>query len=224
VILAVDIDGTITDERRRLHPEVLRVLQSLEAEIILASGNTLCFTLAAATLIGTSGKVIAENGGVIQLGYDIEKILLASKDLPERALRYLSNLFPSIQPLDHEYRFSEVCIRRNIDFERASDILQREFPELELVDTGFAFHIKHRDVSKGRALEIILEKLESPAPVVAIGDSMNDVSMFEVADLSVALANAPEEAKKKADVVTEDSFYRGFLEALNYLDLTSTTM
>jgi len=108
VILAVDIDGTITDERRRLHPEVLRVLQSLEAEIILASGNTLCFTLAAATLIGTSGKVIAENGGVIQLGYDIEKILLASKDLPERALRYLSNLFPSIQPLDHEYRFSEV--------------------------------------------------------------------------------------------------------------------
>jgi len=92
------------------------------------------------------------------------------------------------------------------------------------VDTGFAFHIKHRDVSKGRALEIILEKLESPAPVVAIGDSMNDVSMFEVADLSVALANAPEEAKKKADVVTEDSFYRGFLEALNYLDLTSTTM
>lgn len=59
--------------------------------------------------------------------------------------------------------------------------------------------------SKGAALEYVAGQLGvSTAEVVAVGDWLNDVSMFEVAGRSFAMGHAPDEVKRAAsDVMPE---------------------
>lgn len=51
---------------------------------------------------------------------------------------------------------------------------------------------------------------------IAIGDGFNDLPMFEKAHLSVAMGNAPQEIKDKADIITtsldDDGVYNAFKE------------
>ncbi|MBX0321154.1 HAD family hydrolase [Shouchella clausii] len=58
------------------------------------------------------------------------------------------------------------------------------------------------DVSKGTALEKTMEKLKANSKqVIAIGDSENDLSLFDVAGYSFAMEHASEAVKQKATVV-----------------------
>lgn len=59
------------------------------------------------------------------------------------------------------------------------------------------------DASKGLALKRIGELYGiKPDEMIAIGDGFNDLSMIEYAGLGVAMANAPEGVKEKADRIT----------------------
>jgi hydroxymethylpyrimidine pyrophosphatase-like HAD family hydrolase len=59
-----------------------------------------------------------------------------------------------------------------------------------------------RHVSKGSALRDIIEYLAIDAgQVLAIGDSFNDLPVFEVAGAKVAMGNAPESLRQIADWV-----------------------
>lgn len=72
---------------------------------------------------------------------------------------------------------------------------------LEIVGEGIA---------KGSALRALAAKLDIPIEeTLAIGDSLNDLSMIEAAGLGVAVANARSEVKEAADVVTERSAAEG---------------
>ena len=57
-----------------------------------------------------------------------------------------------------------------------------------------------KEATKARAIKR-LEKLVGADRVVAFGDNMNDLSMMEAADWSVAVANAIPEVKRAADEV-----------------------
>lgn len=60
-----------------------------------------------------------------------------------------------------------------------------------------------RGTNKGTAIELVLAHLgEDAADVIGIGDSWNDVEMFEVCGTSVAMGNAEPELKALADLVT----------------------
>lgn len=57
--------------------------------------------------------------------------------------------------------------------------------------------------TKASALEFVAHRLGvRRRDVVAVGDNWNDLEMLEFAGLGVAMANAPEEVKEKADLVT----------------------
>jgi hydroxymethylpyrimidine pyrophosphatase-like HAD family hydrolase len=59
-----------------------------------------------------------------------------------------------------------------------------------------------RSVSKGDSLRNVADYLNIDLEqIMAIGDSFNDLPVFEVAGLSVAMGNAPEDLKKLADWV-----------------------
>lgn len=59
-----------------------------------------------------------------------------------------------------------------------------------------------RYVSKGSALRDIIDYLGlDPSQVIAIGDSFNDVPIFEVAGTKIAMGHAPESLKQIADWV-----------------------
>lgn len=65
------------------------------------------------------------------------------------------------------------------------------------------FELEHQNASKGIALHKLSEKLNIPLHhTIAIGDSMNDVSMLTVAGKAVAMGNARQEVKDISDVIT----------------------
>jgi phosphoglycolate phosphatase len=53
---------------------------------------------------------------------------------------------------------------------------------------------------------------------VAIGDSANDVEMFEVAGFGIAVGNGDAQIKEIANYITEASFGDGAVEAFEFLE------
>ena len=215
--IAVDIDGTLTNRKRALNCRAVEALRKVNIPVILATGNISCFARAAAKLIGVSDIVICENGGVVRFEYDGDDIVLGDKGKCMRALEILEEHF-DIELLDFEYRKSEICLRRNFDIEEARKLV--DGMGVKIVDSGFAYHIMDAEVSKGKALVYIAEKIGvKPGRFVVIGDSENDIDMFEVAGFGVAVANADERLKEVADLVTPSPDGDGVVEALHFLGL-----
>jgi phosphoglycolate phosphatase (TIGR01487 family) len=215
--IAIDLDGTITDRRRALNLRAVEALRKLKIPVVLATGNAPCFARAVAKVIGVSDVVICENGGVVRFSYDGEDIVLGNKEKCIKALEELKKHF-SVELLDFEYRKSEVCMRRNFDLQMAREIL-KDF-DVRLLDSGFAYHISDRNVSKGKALEFISDRLGIPVKGFAVvGDSENDIDMFRVAGFRIAVANADIRLKELADLVTPSNDGDGVIEALEFLRL-----
>lgn len=215
--IAIDLDGTLTDRRRAINCRAVEALRRLKIPVILATGNTPCFARAVAKIIGVSDIVICENGGVVRFSYDGEDLVLGNKEKCIKALEELKKYF-TIELLDFEYRKSEVCMRRTFDIEKAREILRNY--GVKILDSGFAYHISDVNVSKGKALEFIAKRIGvNVRDFAVIGDSDNDVEMFEVAGFKIAVANASERLKELADLITPSSDGDGVIEALEFLGL-----
>lgn len=76
--------------------------------------------------------------------------------------------------------------------------------------------ISTSNVSKGNAVNALSNYLGIPQEqILAIGDNINDISMFNVASIGVAVNNSYDEVKVAADFVTENSAGDGgFAEAI----------
>ena len=212
--VVVDVDGTITYSDRTIDCRAVDALRSLESPVVIATGNILCFARAVAKLVGTGGIVIAENGGVVECG--IVESDTSHIGECEDAFEFLKKHF-ALERIDPEYRKTEIGLRRNFDVRKAREMLV-DYPEVDIVDTGFAVHIKSKRINKGTGLVRIAELMGLDAKeFVAFGDSPNDIEMLKASGLGVAVGNAHPELKKVADLITEAEHGAGVAEALGYL-------
>lgn len=212
--IVVDVDGTITYSDRSIDCRAVEALRSVKVPVIIATGNVLCFARAAAKLVGTCGFVIAENGGVVEYG-EVECDTSHIRKC-EEAFDMLSRHF-TLERLDLEYRKTEIGLRRNFDVEKARHLMGN-FPELDIVDTGFAVHIKSRSVNKGTGLKRLAELMGiSVHDFAAIGDSPNDIEMLKASGFGVAVANAHPDIKSVADMVTAGEHGAGVAEAIRHI-------
>ena len=70
-------------------------------------------------------------------------------------------------------------------------------------------------VDKGRALRVVCERLGiAPDEAMAVGDAAPDLAMFDVAGVSVAMGNAPDDVKARADAVAPSNAESGVAWAL----------
>ncbi len=77
-----------------------------------------------------------------------------------------------------------------------------------------------KGITKGTAIELVLDHLGvSPERSIGIGDSHNDVEMFDVVGTAVAMENAEPELKERADLVTTGVDNHGVQNALRTLNL-----
>lgn len=211
--VVVDIDGTITYSDRSIDCKAVAALRSLHVPVVVATGNVLCVVRAVAKLLGTGGIVIAENGGVVECG-KVESDTSHIKECRE-ALEILKKHF-SLEMLDLENRITEIGLKRNFDAEKARKFLG-EAP-VDIVDTGFAIHIKSKKINKGTGLRRIAEMMGLDArDFVAFGDSPNDIEMLEAAGFGVAVGNAHPDLKKVAHMVTKGEHGTGVEEAVREL-------
>ncbi|MCC7550932.1 MAG: phosphoglycolate phosphatase [Methanobacterium sp.] len=212
--IAVDVDGTITDSKRRLCCSALESIRGAEKKgipVIIVTGNILPVTKTLSIFIGTSGGLVAENGGVIEstkgrriLG-DIEKC--------KGAYQFLEEKYPLEKVDFSDQRVSEIAIYRTIPVGVVKDHL-KDF-DVSIYDTKFALHITDPTVDKGSSLLHVARDMGvKPHEIMAVGDSENDLEFLKVAGLKVAVANAEPELKAIADYVTEKPYGDGVKEAL----------
>ncbi len=93
--LVTDIDGSITDGKRRISIAAIEVLRKVEEKgipVMLASGNVLPIAYGLSSFIGLSGPVIAENGGVVY--YKKEVKYLADRKRCDEAFEMLKSYLP----------------------------------------------------------------------------------------------------------------------------------
>jgi hydroxymethylpyrimidine pyrophosphatase-like HAD family hydrolase len=76
-------------------------------------------------------------------------------------------------------------------------------------------HLVDKKVSKGNTLVKILADLKiAPTEVVVSGDSYNDLPLFEIGALNLAVGNAASALQAKADRVAKASYGEGFGELI----------
>ncbi|MEH7119710.1 Cof-type HAD-IIB family hydrolase [Neobacillus vireti] len=85
--------------------------------------------------------------------------------------------------------------------------LQQSFESIEDINIAssspFNLEVTHIDGHKGNGLKRMARHFGIPVEdTIAIGDEKNDIPMFNVAGLSIAMGNAEEEVKQHSDIVT----------------------
>jgi len=215
--LVVDIDGTLTDETRAVDPRVFPVLSEWPEPVVIATGKAMPYPIALCEFLGIDYTVIAENGGVVfveatdSLQIQGDKAACLAVAEAYRDLGY--DLGFGEVDLANRWRETEVVV----SLDRPAEPLRRLAEEngLEFLDTGFAYHVTDARIDKGTGLVAVCDELShDPDDFLAVGDSENDAEVFQVAGESVAVANADETAKSRADRVTDASYADGFLEAV----------
>ncbi|MYL15213.1 HAD-IIB family hydrolase [Halorubrum terrestre] len=217
--LALDIDGTLTTPDHRIDPRVFELLPAWDAPVVFATGKAFPYPVALAHFLGREETVIAENGGVAYA--DGETTVVGDPDAAWAVVEAFRERGGEIGWGDgdtvNRWRETEVAVSPDAD-----EALLREVAaavdDVEVVDTGYAYHVKSTGVSKGRALGVVADALDiDPAAFVAVGDSENDVSTFEVAGESYAVANADDAAREAADEVVAEGFMDGTVSVLERL-------
>lgn len=146
-------------------------------------------------------------------------------EVPELARQYLE--IARIEPIiTHDFEgvlrqheateIMVVAAQEELLLETEAEIRSRFGSQLHITSYRNRFlEIMHRDATKGKALEVLsrhygIERRE----VMAIGDSLNDLSMVEWAGIGVAMGNAEPEVKEAADFVTLSNDEEGVAEAI----------
>jgi len=88
--------------------------------------------------------------------------------------------------------------------------------KIQFVRSGeYFFDILNIKATKGNALLSIINGMGiKKEEVAAFGDSPNDLSMFTVAGLKIAVKNSYAEVKKEADIITDENYNSGLGKAI----------
>ncbi len=106
--------------------------------------------------------------------------------------------------------------------EESYKILSKEYSDSLYITSSEENILEIMDarVSKGKGLEYMMKRMNiQKEEVMAIGNNFNDVTMFKVAGMAVAMENSPKAVKEKADFVTKSNQDDGVAYALDKLVL-----
>lgn len=209
-VVAVDIDGTLTDGMKQLDTGAVEALRRLEAAgipVVLATGNVRAITYGLWRFLKLSGPICCENGGVLWHKSWGEPIVRADGSEAKRAAEWLGEKMEGLDPNGIQtncWRESEWCLFPDEDLATVErNIASSEWSHLSVVRTGFAIHLMEPHLSKGTGLEVMFQKMGwSPEDLLCVGDAPNDLPMFEYAHWSIAVGGAFDVVKAAADVVS----------------------
>ncbi|NJE01815.1 phosphoglycolate phosphatase [Thermococcus sp. JdF3] len=222
--ISLDIDGTITYPDRRLSENALRAIrlaESLGVPVMLVTGNSVPFAEAMAIMIGTSGPVVAEDGGALSIkdGRLRKRVYLTKMDEEWILWSEIKRRYPeAVMSFSMPERKAGLVIMRTIPVEAVREIIGELGLNLIAVDSGFAIHVKKPWINKGTGIEKACEILGiSPREVAHVGDGENDLDAFRAVGYRVAVGQAPESLKKAADYVTKRTYGEGGAEGIVHI-------
>tara|TARA_B100000029_G_scaffold121071_2_gene114431 strand:+ start:12411 stop:13148 length:738 start_codon:yes stop_codon:yes gene_type:complete len=210
-LLVLDLDGTVFGNSRLLLEEIedIRSLVDSGVRVVISSGRALHYVLGISRCLGLEDVVICEEGTVTYDCRTHELILLGEQKDLILLKNNLSSWLPFCIIPKEAHHDKNVIIaldrepRINVDefLNEVSEVISTKNLNLNLTRSDEMINLMPPNITKGYALEKLLksEKI-NPDSVVAIGDSLNDLSVFDVVKYSVAVSNSH-------DLVKEKSFY-----------------
>jgi hydroxymethylpyrimidine pyrophosphatase-like HAD family hydrolase len=110
-------------------------------------------------------------------------------------------------------------LQRDFDVEAVARRAHELGLPVDIIDTTFAVHIKDKRVDKGTGLRRIAERMKIDlSEFAAIGDSLSDGPMFELAGFRASVGNAGPELKGMSDYLARAKYGNGFAEIINYMN------
>jgi phosphoglycolate phosphatase (TIGR01487 family) len=217
--LAVDVDGTLADDKRRVSLDsvaALRDVQDSGVPVMLASGNVLPIAYALSNYLGLTGPIVAENGGIV---FHCGKLwTLGDQRKPKEAYEYLRTKLDVERLFTDKWRETEIGLRREADVEDVKRALKGW--DVEVETTGWAVHIMSKGMNKFVGVKKAAELLGiTVKDIAAIGDSDNDEMMIRECGWGIAVGNAFEGTKKNASFVAKGMYGAGVVEGLGWLRL-----
>ncbi len=217
--LAVDVDGTLTDDARRLSLDAVRALREVQDSgipVMLASGNVLPIAYSLSNYLGFKGPIVAENGGIVS--YNQQIWILGNPELPRKAYEYLRTKMDVEKLYTDRWRETEVGLKRDVSLEKVREVLKDW--DVDVQTTGWAVHIMEKGMNKFVGVKKACGLLGiTPKDVAAFGDSDNDEMMIRGCGWGIAVGNAFEGTKRAASFVADGPNGAGVVEGLAWLEL-----
>lgn len=209
VALAAGFDGTLAREGRydERCVEALRALAATGRKLILVTARELRELLELFPATRIFDFVIAENGAVLHQPAAKRSEILANAP-SEILLQELNRR--GVHPLSIG---SSIITTSRTNEAEVRDVLAKHRLDMQLIGHDSALIISPSEVSKASGVKEALRQLGISAHnLVVIGDSDNDLALFELAEHSVAVSNANDDVRAQADRTTNGAYCDGFLE------------
>lgn len=159
---------------------------------------------------------LEQSGDVIRFE-GLNGVVRMSADAPD-APGYARTLGDAVTQLQH-YSAYKILMSTSLANHIAQDKTLEPllcFNELELEVT----EISPRECTKRGGIQSVLDALDPHhGTVYGIGDASNDVSLMNAVDVGIAMGNAPDYLKKRADYITDSVDKDGVVKALEHFRL-----
>ena len=233
-LLALDMDGTCLNGRSRMTEETIRTIRkAADAGIIIVptSGRPLtCLPYQMTQEKGLYRYTITSNGAQvvdleekkmthIQHRYVMEGPLMevAGRIVYGRdvdGIRRVNDMEAFVEKIHYDIEEVQVYFFSGRTRRKVAEILEG-YPEFSSAFGSKYVEIFAKNTSKGTALNALASRLGiAKEEIACIGDSANDLPMFEAAGLKIAMGNAVPELKKKADIVAYSNHIDGAAKAI----------
>ncbi|KRF03378.1 phosphoglycolate phosphatase, TA0175-type [Paenibacillus sp. Soil766] len=226
-LLALDMDGTLLDERKEIsqqNKEWIAKCREQGVYVVLSTGRGIQLIRSYAEQLELDTPIVAVNGGEVWSGPDK---LHVRYTLPMVQIEQLRRLAIELDvwywayhtegkmnrdtwdELDNrqmewiKFGFStEDSVKMTALFERIPQIGDFELTNSHPTN----IEVNPAGITKATGLHEVCHMLNVGIhEVVAVGDSMNDMAMIVEVGLGVAMGNAQEEVKLRADAVTDSN-------------------
>ncbi|MBQ0083714.1 MAG: HAD family phosphatase [Clostridiales bacterium] len=200
-LIAFDLDATLAPSHKPTAQNDVKTVTELEksgVKIAICSGKTTYYLCGFARQFGLKEPIlIGENGMAVQFGVFLPPREYYSLPVSDQQKLYMQKIkefidgkFPDIWYQPNTYALTPF-ITKEEQFAVIDEFLA-ENPQFESCLTVYrhpnCYDILPKGVTKKSGLELICRKLGiKPLEVIAVGDGINDYSMFEFAGTSVGI-------------------------------------
>lgn len=241
-IFFFDIDNTLLFNKIIPDSAInsLKKLKELGHYIFIATGRPEILVKPILKLFDFDGCIVS-NGGACYINGEKEFELFLNKQIADKVIKeviqnndsysllttismktsnpnceiykkYLGD-FPNMEKCDESYHLDK-NIKSVVIHPKDLAIYQNKFKdEIFLEVNKYGYELLSKDYTKGTACKYLSEKL-NVCKSYAFGDEINDISMFECVDVSVAMGNACDELKQLSTFVTTNVDDNGIEYAL----------
>ncbi len=211
---ATDYDGTLAHNGlvNESTLDALRRLKATERKLILVTGRVLPELFETFPQVDLFDRIVAENGALLYNPATKEERTLSEPPAREFARRLAS---AGVGPIS----CGRVIVATWEPHEKTVlSIIHEMGLELQVIFNKGAVMILPSGINKASGLKAVLDEFALlPDHCVAIGDAENDHALLSLCACSVAVANAIDSVKARADIVTVGDHGDGVIEIIDQL-------